>query len=196
MAKKNIPIYRKKRVYLHSLTRVTVSCNCKVCRFGIPEQGIGAHEGVIPMRLTSKYPELVDGELWGIIKVCLMANDNGKKNHVEMVDFRPFKPFTDISIEFFQEARRHFTLYEWIDLLLSSMEYEPDAFRGIRQKLEFLTRLLIFVEPRLNMIELAPKSTGKSYVFNNISKYGWLGSGKKTRAKCSMTFQRNSPEFL
>ena len=43
---------------------------------------------------------------------------------------------------------------------------------------------MIFVEPRLNCIELAPKGTGKSYVFGNLSKYGWLVSGGKvTRAK-------------
>ena len=180
------------------LTRFTVNIDLRnnICRFGIPEQGIGENEGIIPMRLTTKYPELVDGEMWGIIKICLMPNDNGKTNHVEMIDFRPFKPFTDINIEFFQEARRHFTLEEWIDLMLSSMEYEPDAFKGMRQKLEFLTRLLIFVEPRLNVIELAPKSTGKSYVFNNISKYGWLGSGKITRAKMFYDLSKKQPGIL
>jgi ATP-dependent Lon protease len=64
------------------------------------------------------------------------------------------------------------------------MEYDPDGFANDTQKLEFLTRLLIFAEPRLNVIELAPKGTGKSYVFGNLSKYGWLVSGGKvTRAK-------------
>lgn len=180
------------------LTRFTVNIDLRrnICRFGIPEQGINESEGIIPMRLTSQHPELVDGELWGIIKICLMPNDTGKTNHVEMVDFRPFKPFTSINIEYFQEARRHFSLEEWVDLLLSSMEYEPDAFTGMRQKLEFLTRLLIFVEPRLNMIELAPKSTGKSYVFNNISKYGWLGSGKITRAKMFYDLSKKQPGIL
>ena len=78
----------------------------------------------------------------------------------------------------------HFTTEEWIDVLLSAMEYDPDGFTSMTQKLEFLTRLLIFIEPRLNVIELAPKGTGKSYVFGNLSKYGWLVSGGKvTRAK-------------
>ena len=64
------------------------------------------------------------------------------------------------------------------------MEYDPDGFTSLTQKIEFLTRLLIFIEPRLNVIELAPKGTGKSYVFGNLSKYGWLVSGGKvTRAK-------------
>ena len=59
------------------------------------------------------------------------------------------------------------------------MEYDPDGFANLTQKMEFLTRLLIFAEPRLNVIELAPKGTGKSYVFGNLSKYGWLVSGGK-----------------
>lgn len=180
------------------LTRITVNIDLRnnLCRFGIPEHGIKEGEGIIPMRLTTKYPELVDGELWGIIKICLMPNDDGRSNHVEMVDFRPFKPFSNINVEYFQEARKHFDLDEWVDLLLSSMEYEPDAFKSMRQKLEFLTRLLIFVEPRLNVIELAPKSTGKSYVFNNISKYGWLGSGKITRAKMFYDLSKKQPGIL
>ena len=63
---------------------------------------------------------------------------------------------------------------EWIDVLLSAMEYEADGFDNMTQKIEFLTRLLIFVEPRLNVIELAPKGTGKSFVFGNLSNMvGW-----------------------
>ena len=47
-----------------------------------------------------------------------------------------------------------------------------------------LSRLLPFVEKRLNLIELAPKGTGKSYIFSQISKKGWLVSGGvMTRSK-------------
>jgi ATP-dependent Lon protease len=40
-----------------------------------------------------------------------------------------------------------------------------------------LTRLLPFIQPRVNLIELAPQQTGKSYMFGKISKYGWLLTG-------------------
>lgn len=47
-----------------------------------------------------------------------------------------------------------------------------------------ITRLLPFVEKRLNLIELAPKGTGKSYLFGSVSRYGWLSSGgTMSRAK-------------
>lgn len=155
-------------------------------QFAIPDYGIKQREGIIPDYVYAKHPgELVDGEKWGIVKLCLLPDDdNDMKNHVRMVDFKPFKPYSSVDIEYLREARQHFTNEEWFDVLLSAMEYDPDGFTSMTQKMEFLTRLLIFIEPRLNVIELAPKGTGKSYVFGNLSKYGWLLSGGKvTRAK-------------
>lgn len=154
-------------------------------QFAIPDYGIKQREGIIPEYTYSKHQgELVDGEKWGIVKLCLLPDDDGKKYHVQMVDYKPFKPYSSVDISYLIEARQHFMTQEWIDVLLSAMEYDPDGFENMTQKMEFLTRLLIFLEPRLNVIELAPKGTGKSYVFGNLSKYGWLVSGGKvTRAK-------------
>jgi len=156
-----------------------------VRRFAIPDMGIKLNEGVIPEYVYSQHTgTLVDGERWGIIKLALLPDDDGKKNHVEMVDYKPFKPYKSVDVNYLRDARKSFTTDEWIDLLLSAMEYDADSFENMHQKLEFLTRLFIFVEPRLNVVELAPKGTGKSYVFGNLSKYGWLVSGGKvTRAK-------------
>lgn len=156
-----------------------------VRRFSIPDLGIKQNEGIIPEYVYTQHTgDLVDGEKWGIIKLCLMPNDDGKKNHIEMVDFKPFKPYKSVDMNYWQEARKAFSTEEWLDVLLSAMEYDSSGFESIGQKIEFLTRLLIFLEPRLNIIELAPKGTGKSYVFGNLSKYGWLVSGGKvTRAK-------------
>lgn len=156
-----------------------------VRRFGIPDVGIKTREGQIPEYVYKNHMgELVEGEKWGIIKLALLPDDDGKKNHVEMVDYKPFKPYKSVDATYLSNAREAFTTREWIDVLLSAMEYDADGFASQTEKIEFLTRLLIFVEPRLNVIELAPKGTGKSYVFGNLSKYGWLVSGGKvTRAK-------------
>ena len=156
-----------------------------VRRFAIPDMGIKLNEGIIPDYVYNRHQgELVDGEKWGVIKMCVMPDDNGRRNHVEMLDFKPFKPYKSIDMGYYRDARKQFTTDEWIDVLLSAMEYDAEGFSTVKEKMEFLTRLLIFVEPRLNVIELAPKATGKSYVFGNLSKYGWLVSGGKvTRAK-------------
>jgi ATP-dependent Lon protease len=169
-----------------------------IYRFAIPDLGIKLNEGRIPEYVFSQHKgTLVDGELWGIIKICLLPDDDGKKFHVEMVDYKPFKPYKSVDMTFLREARQHFTTTEWIDFILSAMEYDASGFKSMQQKIEFLTRLLIFVEPRLNVIELAPKGTGKSYVFGNLSKYGWLVSGGKvTRAKLFYDKQKQQNGIL
>lgn len=169
------------------LTRFTIYIDLvrSIRRFSIPDLSIKLNEGQIPPYIYEQNKgELVDGEKWGIIKLCLMPDEDGKKSHVEMVDFKPFKPYKSVDVDYLREARRSFTTEEWIDVLISAMEYDADTFASMQQKIEFLTRLFIFIEPRLNVIELAPKGTGKSYVFGNLSKYGWIISGGKvTRAK-------------
>lgn len=169
------------------LARFTVYINIvkNERQFAIPDYGIKLREGIIPEYVYSRSSgDFVDGERWGIIKLCLLPDSNGKTSHIQMVDYKAFKPYSSVDVAYLADARQYFTTLEWIDVLLSAMEYDPDGFASLTQKLEFLTRLLIFIEPRLNVIELAPKGTGKSYVFGNLSKYGWLVSGGKvTRAK-------------
>ena len=153
--------------------------------FQIPDMGIKASDTLIPDYLIEEYPDdLIDGEKWGIMKIVYIAPVDGERGHVEMVKFKPFRPMQKLDINYIRNCRAQFTLEEWIDVLISAMEYTPTAFHGMTQKLEFLTRLLPFIEPRLNLIELAPKGTGKSYVFGNLSKFVWLVSGGKvSRAK-------------
>lgn len=87
-------------------------------------------------------------------------------------------------MDYYIEARQYFTIDEWINVLLSAIDYNPKGYVSKTQKMAMLSRLLPFVEKRINLIELAPKETGKSYVFAQISKYGWLVSGGSiSRAK-------------
>lgn len=169
-----------------------------VRRFSIPDMGIKQNEGQVPEYVYKAHMgELVDGEKWGIIKLALLPDEVGKKNHVEMTDYKPFKPYKSVDVEYFRNAREAFSTRDWIDLLLSAMEYDASGFESQTEKIEFLTRLLIFAEPRLNVIELAPKGTGKSYVFGNLSKYGWLVSGGKvTRAKLFYDKQKQQSGIL
>lgn len=167
------------------LTRFIIETDLKNDKllFSIPDLGIKPSEGRIPDHVAKKNKELKDGELWGVITLVYQPPDGHDKGYVELIKYKAFKPYK-VDLEYFKSARKEFTLSEWIDLLIRSMEYNPDGFDSLTQKLMFLSRLLIFIEPRLNMIELAPKGTGKSYVFGNLSKYGWMISGGKvTRAK-------------
>jgi ATP-dependent Lon protease len=100
---------------------------------------------------------------------------------IALQNFCPYK----ISLDDFREARRNFEVEEWMGILLGAIDYNPDGFarngwidRDIwKAKHTMLTRLLPFIQPRVNLIELAPQQTGKSYMVGKISKYGWLLTG-------------------
>lgn len=77
------------------------------------------------------------------------------------------------------------------------MDYNPDGFLSERPKIWMIARLLPFVEKRINLIELAPKGTGKSYVYSQLSKYGWLISGGSiSRAKLFYDLNRKKPGIV
>lgn len=182
------------------LTRfvVTTSLAQNKTSFQIPDMGIKASDTLIPDYLIEEYPDdLIDGEKWGIMKIVYIAPLDNESGHVEMVNFKPFRPMQKLDINYIRNCRAQFTLDEWIDVLISAMEYTPTAFKNTTQKLEFLTRLLPFIEPRLNLIELAPKGTGKSYVFGNLSKFVWLVSGGKvSRAKLVYDKSTKAPGIM
>lgn len=182
------------------LTRfvVTTSLAQNKTSFQIPDMGIKASDTLIPDYLIEEYPDdLIDGEKWGIMKIVYIAPTDNERGHVEMVKFKPFRPMQKLDINYIRNCRAQFSLEEWIDVLISAMEYTPTAFASLTQKLEFLTRLLPFIEPRLNLIELAPKGTGKSYVFGNLSKFVWLVSGGKvSRAKLVYDKSTKSPGIM
>jgi ATP-dependent Lon protease len=178
------------------LSRILVQPDVKSgeIRFSVPELGIKFSETLIPRYLVREHPSLAGGEHWGVLELTYVKEE--KKGYIELTDFRPFKPYK-VNLDFFIHARKHFSLEEWVDLLLRSMEYNPGGFDNFEQKLYFLLRLLVFVEPNLNLVELAPKGTGKSYVFNNLSKYGWLISGGfVSRAKLFFDMSRNTPGLV
>ena len=57
-------------------------------QFAIPDYGIKQREGLIPEYVYSRNSgEFVEGEKWGIIKLCLLPDADGKKNHIQMVDY-------------------------------------------------------------------------------------------------------------
>lgn len=190
---------RTQRIQKQLLTRFIIANDLKKdkLRFAIPDIGIKLTDGIIPDFVAQQYKEdLNDGEKWGVIKLVYEPPFQREPGHVQLIDFKPFKPYK-VDLTYYRKCRSKFTVEEWIDVLLTAMEYEPDGFKCISQKLEFISRLLTFVEPRLNIIELAPKGTGKSYVFGNLSKYGWLVSGGKvTRAKLFYDKQRQAPGIM
>ena len=75
-------------------------------------------------------------------------------------------------------ARAQFSTDDWKTLLLRSIGIEPGGLSD-RAKDAFLLRMVPFVERNYNMVELGPRGTGKSHLFQQISPYAHLISGGK-----------------
>ena len=77
-----------------------------------------------------------------------------------------------------RRARCEFGTDDWQRLLLRSVGLEPEGLAG-RALMVGLVRMVPFVERNYNMVELGPRGTGKSHLFQQISPYAHLISGGK-----------------
>jgi len=153
--------------------------------------------GFIESNLLHQYPRLLGGGLWGAGKITWHGPDGqtSRGGEVWLTEFRPLQ-VSKLDLDYYCEQRSEFTLNEWRELLVNSMGYNPAAYTPIQQ-LWLLTRLVPIVQPRTNLIELAPKGTGKSFVFSNLSRYvRMLSGGKVTAAVLFYNLASNTPGLL
>ncbi|AKO52006.1 peptidase [Marinobacter psychrophilus] len=87
------------------------------------------------------------------------------------------------------DARKSFTTDEWKTFLLRSIGIEIDELSN-RQVDAMLLRMVPFVERNYNLVELGPRGTGKSHLFQQVSPYAHLISGGK--ATVAKMFVNNS----
>lgn len=190
--------YEKVRI----LARIVVDINIATgdIAFSLPDYGVHSKDTLIEYDVWEQCKDdLVSGhETWGMLELGYRPpNDKAKPKQpgkIKLLAFRNFCPY-QTKIDYYRQAREIFSISEWIDILLSAVDYNPAGYAIARQadpslpevetaKLTMLARLLPFLEKRLNVMELAPKGTGKSYIFGQVSRYGWLStSDKMTRAK-------------
>lgn len=179
------------------LAKINVSFNsyANYYCFELPNLGFAYGSTIIEDYVWERVKDelLKESGGWGLVKLGYMPPEENKKNgRFTLLDFKNFCPYT-VSLEAYRKARESYDdPEEWMDVLLGAIDYCSDGFKRAGRldsdawlaKHTMLTRLLPFIQPRVNLIELAPQQTGKSYVFGKIGKYGWLaGGGSLTRAK-------------
>ena len=76
------------------------------------------------------------------------------------------------------QGRQEFATEEWKSLLIRSIGMEPEQLTP-RARDMMLLRMVPFVERNYNMVELGPRGTGKSHLFQQVSPYAHLISGGK-----------------
>ncbi len=96
-----------------------------------------------------------------------------------IVALRPIQLSKRSALEDLARGREAFTTEQWKRFLLRSVGFEPDRFSPRAQDI-LLLRMVPFVERNYNMVELGPRGTGKSHLFQQISPYSHLVSGGKT----------------
>ena len=81
-------------------------------------------------------------------------------------------------LDILYKGKENFTLEEWKDFLIRSVGMEPSSLSE-KAKNVLLVRMIPFVERNYNLIELGPRGTGKSHLYQQISPYSHLVSGGK-----------------
>jgi len=131
--------------------------------------------------IVKEYERILSG-LWGTGTLRyapeLLEESRGKKPEftpIIMVDFEPFQVY-NIDVDTFIEGRANFTTQEWIELMIQSIGLNPAVYNQ-RQRLLLLTRLVPLVEGNVNLLEMGPRATGKTYLYRNISYYTRIYAG-------------------
>jgi ATP-dependent Lon protease len=75
-------------------------------------------------------------------------------------------------------GRAMFDTEQWRGFLLRSVGFEPTALSPRAQDI-LLLRMVPFVERNYNAVELGPRGTGKSHLYQQVSPYAHLVSGGK-----------------
>jgi ATP-dependent Lon protease len=92
---------------------------------------------------------------------------------------RPIQMSRADVLDTFYDGRAKFeSMDDWINFLLRSVGFEPGEFND-RAKRVALLRMVPFVERNYNLVELGPRGTGKSHLFQQVSPYVHLISGGK-----------------
>ncbi len=169
------------------LAKISVDINIGTgeTTFSLPDYGLSSNNTAIPWDVWNDCSDglLKSEENWGVVELGYQYPSDAKtKGKIKLLGYEDFCPY-EVDLEEYQAARELFSLDEWIDIVLGAVDYNAQGYGSRTQKLNVLQRLLPFVEKRLNLMELAPAGTGKSYLFGQVSRYGWLVSGKVTRAK-------------
>jgi len=131
-------------------------------------------------RLVHEHDRMLTGGFYAEINLVYDASiakeSNGRPFGVESL--KEIQLSKRDCLEILCKGRSLFTTEEWKNLLIRSTGFEPTALTERAKNVLFL-RMVPFVERNYNVVELGPRGTGKSHLFQQISPYAHLVSGGK-----------------
>lgn len=161
------------------IDKISVELDSKKDIYWAKLQNSNIKNGNITDRLVKDHEKILMGGIWAIIDVEYDPDIKIGSNIYPFVitDIKPIQ-LSSFDNSKIVSKRSEFDKEEWLNLLLRSCGYEPTA-EGVsdRVKMLLLSRLLPMVESNFNFIELGPRSTGKSFVYKELTPYAVLISG-------------------
>lgn len=157
------------------IDKIAVTLNERSDEYHAEFANLGLTHVPIGTEYVKANPKLLSGNgVWCIVTVGYIPGEDVKVRW----DIQTLKPvqISNIDLLYYIDQRKNFTTEEWIDFLVHTVGLNPDMMNR-REKFIVLSRLLPHVENNYNFMELGPKGTGKSHVFQELSPYGVLVSG-------------------
>ncbi|WP_026451343.1 BREX system Lon protease-like protein BrxL [Aequorivita capsosiphonis] len=157
------------------IDKVAVQLNDRQDRYEASFANLGLNRVPISDALIKEHQKLLSSGVWCILTLGYFPSEERDHTPWMVESLKPIQ-VSNVDIEEYKGARKHFDKEEWMDVLLQSIGLNPEEFT-FRSKLLQLTRLVPFVENNYNLIELGPKGTGKSHIYSEMSPHGILISG-------------------
>lgn len=157
------------------IDKVTAVLNEKADEYQASFANLGLMNVPISTDYIKKNPKLLSGNgVWCIVTIGYIPGEDVKVRW----DIENLKPIqiSNVDVKDYIDQRKNFTTEEWLDFLMHTVGLNPEPMNR-REKFITIARLLPHVENNFNFVELGPKGTGKSHVFQELSPFGVLVSG-------------------
>ncbi len=157
------------------IDKVTVVLNERSDEYQATFANLGLSRIPIGTQYVKANPKLLSGNgVWCIVTMGYLSGDDIKVRW-EIESLKPIQ-ISNVDAKDYISQRSKFTTEEWLDFMMHTVGLNPERFNR-REKFITLARLLPHVENNYNFMELGPKGTGKSHVFQELSPFGVLVSG-------------------
>lgn len=161
------------------IDKISVRLDASKDKYWAELSNLNIRDANIDDRIVTEHEKMMMGGIWAIVDIAYDSTMAiGSKLYPFVVSkVRPIQ-LSSFDMSRISNNRRNFTNEEWLNILLRSGGYEPES-EGMTQRMKMLllSRFIPMVETNFNMAELGPRSSGKSYVFKELSPYSMLVSG-------------------
>jgi ATP-dependent Lon protease len=136
------------------------------------------NDASIPPAMVRENDRMLTGGFYAEIELAYVANPSSDSRPFGVISIKPIQLSSRHALEDMAKGRGKLTTDEWKALLLRSIGLEWSELTE-RARDVWLLRMVPFVQRNYNMVEIGPRGTGKSHLFQQVSPYAHLISGGK-----------------